>query len=102
MRPSGSLTSMAYWRLTGGGWSPSPGSGWTARFISSTTRRRTAGSMWFRFRISATLLTSIFGMGGKCGFWARRGLPVLAQVPDLGELLGGEQAPRDAPLRLGD
>ncbi len=61
---SGSETTMEYCFFTAGGFSSST-SGSTAWFISSTICRRRAGSMSFLFKISATWLTSIFGMA--CG-----------------------------------
>src|SRR3954471_6704889 len=60
--PSGSLSRNTNCFFTAGGLSPSAVFGCTARFISSITRRKIAGEMSFFFKISATLLTSIFGM----------------------------------------
>ena len=54
--PSGDSTTN--WDLDLGAAGPSD-SGWTTRFISSTTLRRRAGSSWFFLSISATLLMSI-------------------------------------------
>ena len=48
-----------------GGFSSSPGSGCAARLSSSMTLRSIAGSRWFFFRISATLLMSILAMAAS-------------------------------------